>query len=81
MKMYMEDIEDIILGMAEVVKENKRLRQQLMDLDLECRKYKACATGNYKEGERLSDLSIHNSGVKMAHNIGWLISDDELKYD
>lgn len=81
MKMYMEDIEDIVLGMAEIVKENRRLRQQIMDLDLECRKNKAYATGNYKEGERLSDLSIHNSGVRLAHSCGWIISDDELRYD
>lgn len=81
MKRYMEDIEDIVLGMAEIVKENRMLRQKVMDLDLENRMNKAYATGNYKEGERLSKLHSHNLSVKTAHSCGWLISDDELKYD
>lgn len=81
MKMFLEDIEDIVLGMAEIVKENRRLRQQIKDLDLENRMNKAYALGKYEEGEKLSELHSHNISVKMAHSCGWLISDDKLKYD
>ena len=78
--MCIEDIEDIVLGMAEIVRENRSLRQQIRDLDLENRMNKAYSTGNYKEGERLSELHMNNLSVKMANGMGWLTS-ERLKYD
>jgi len=78
--MTREIIENIILGMADIVEENRFLRQKLRDLDLENRKNKAYAIGNYEEGEKLSNMFMHNLTIKVAKNSGWLMSDDELRY-
>lgn len=73
-------IEEIILGMADIVIENRMLRQQVKDLDLENRKNEAYARGDFEEGERLSDLFMHNLTVKITRSSGVLMSNDELKY-
>ncbi len=77
--MKRNDIEEIILGMADVVTENRILKQQIKDLELECRKYRAMSEKNYDEVERLCDLSVYNSQVKVASLNGVYIG--ELIYD
>ena len=81
MRLDMDTIEDVILGMAELVQENRYLREQLKELDLDNRTNKAYAERKWEEAERLSELVSHNLRVKMSRSCGWLTSDDALKYD
>lgn len=66
------EIEDMILGMAEVVIENRALRKALNETEIECETYKALFLGEHKKAEILSDISINNATVNSIHSMGGL---------
>lgn len=76
MKMY--EIEDIILGMADLVLENRALRKENNDLRLECATHDALMKSMVGGGaeakkryEILSDIRRGNSMVSACHASGW----------
>ena len=72
------EIEDIILGIADIVKENRALRRENNELQMECEKYKAYSFGDWKKGDILSDISIHNASVKSIESMGWLTNQEYI---
>lgn len=73
------EIEDIILGMAEIVKENRALRKALNEEQMESEKYKAYFYGDHRKGEILSDISIHNASVESMRGMGWLTNQEYIE--
>ena len=72
------EIEEIILGMARIVHENRRLRAEIEELSLSCAKYEALAHGKHKEYEILADIEMHNASVRSCHSNGWLTNQDYI---
>ena len=66
------EIENIILGMAEIVKENRAMREVINELKMECEKYKAYFHGESAKAEILSDIAMNNAAVKSMAAMGWL---------
>ena len=73
------EIEDIILGMAQIVKENRVLRQALNEEQMESEKYKAYFYGDHEKAEILSDISVHNASVKSTRSMGWLTNQEYIE--
>lgn len=72
------DIEEVIFGLADIIKENRALHQYVDELELECEKYKAYFYGESKKANILSEISIHNAAVKSAQSSGWLTSQEYI---
>ena len=72
------EIEDIILGIADIVKENRALRQANNELKMECEKYKAYFYGDLEKGKILSDITIHNASVMSCESMGWLTNQEYI---
>lgn len=72
------EIENIILGMAEIVKENRAMREVIDELRLECEKYKAYFYGESDKAEILSDISMNNASVKSMKSAGWLTNQEYI---
>lgn len=73
------EIEEMILGMAEIVKENRALRKALNEEQMESEKYKAYFFGDSKKAEILSDISIHNASVASTRSMGWLTNEEYIE--
>lgn len=73
------EIENMILGMAEVVKENRALREVVNELQMECEKYKAYFFGESDKAEILSDISLHNASVRSMQSAGWLTNQEYIE--
>lgn len=72
------EIEEIILGMAEIVYENRALRNENKELSLSREKYKALAHGNHKEYEILNDIEGHNLSVSSCRLNGLWTNEDYI---
>lgn len=72
------EIEELILGMAELVRENRMLWKKLDELSLSNAKNEALAFGKHKEYEILSDIEHHNISVESCHSRGWLTNQDYI---
>lgn len=73
------EIEDMILGMAEIVKENRALRNVVNELQMESEKYKAYFFGEHQKAEILSDIEIHNASVRSMRSMGWLTNQEYIE--
>lgn len=78
------EIEEIILGMADVVRENRILRKENNDLRLECARRKAYMDSYFsKEAEIdyniLCDIENNNSSVRMCDSLGWHTNQDYIE--
>ena len=73
------EIENIILGMAEIVKENRALREVINELQLECEKYKAYFFGDSAKAEILSDIIMNNASVRSMQAAGWLTNQEYIE--
>ena len=76
------EIEDIILGMADLVKENRTLRKRVDELELEVamndahmRSYRSIEAE--KEYKIFQEIQSNNRSVIAASN-GWLTSEDYI---
>lgn len=72
------EIEEMILGIADLVHENRMLRNKLEELSLSNAKHEALAFGKHKEYEILSDIEMHNISVRSCHSNGWLTNQDYI---
>lgn len=77
------EIEDMILGMADLVKENKMLRKRVDELELEVamndahmRSYHSI--GAEKEYKILQEIQSNNLSCAIAASSGWLTSEDYI---
>jgi hypothetical protein len=77
------DIEDIILGMADIVKENRVLRKRVDELELEVaindahiRSYRSAEAE--KEYKVLQEIQSNNLSCAIAASNGWLTSEDYI---
>ena len=77
------DIEDIILGMADVVKENRILRKRVDELELEVamndahmRSYRSIEAE--KEYKILQEIQSKNLSCAISASNGWLTSEDYI---
>lgn len=77
------DIEDIILGMADIVKENRALRKRVDELELEVaindahtRSYRSAEAE--KEYKVLQEIQSNNLSCAIAASNGWLTSEDYI---
>ena len=75
------DIEAIILGMADIVKENRILRKRVDELELEVamndahmRSYRSIEAE--KEYNILQKIQSNNLSCELAASNGWLTSED-----
>lgn len=82
------DIEDIILGMANVVYENRRLRREINDLKLTNAKNNAFIDSAvyhnldaYDRYEILAAIEKHNSQATMWANCGFSSADEDYIFD
>ena len=78
-----QEIEDIILGMADIVKENRALRKRVDELELEIainqahtRSYRSAEAE--KEYKILEDIQRNNFSCSIAESNGWLTSEDYI---
>ena len=78
-----QDIEDIILGMADLVKENRTLRRRVDKLELEVaindahtRSYRSAEAE--KEYKILQEIQSNNLSCAIATSNGWLTSEDYI---
>ena len=78
-----QEIEDIILGMANIVKENRTLRRRVDELELEIainnahtRSYRSAEAE--KEYKILQDIHRNNFSCSIAESNGWLTSEDYI---
>lgn len=77
--MNIYEIENIILGMAELVHENRALRRENNDLRLTVAKHDAFVSslvgGNTSEAKKrydvLSDIERQNSTANLCESAGW----------
>ena len=77
------DIEDIILGMADVVKENRILRKKVDELELEVALNDAHMRSHRsieaeKEYKILQEIQSNNLSCAIATSNGWLTSKDYI---
>ena len=72
------EIEEIILGMAKIVHENRMLRNELEEMSLSRAKYEALSHGKHREYEVLADIEMHNASVSSCHSNGWLTNQDYI---
>ena len=77
------EIEDIILGMADLVKENRTLRKRVDELELEVainnahtRSYRSVEAE--KEYKILQDIQRNNFSCSIAESSGWITSKDYI---
>lgn len=77
------EIEDIILGMADLVKENRALRKRVDELELEIainnahtRSYRSIEAE--KEYKILQEIHSNNLSCAIATSNGWLTSEDYI---
>ena len=77
------EIEDIILGMADLVKENRILRKRVDELELEVamndahmRSYRSIEAK--KEYKILQEIQSNNISCGIAASNGWLTSEDYI---
>ena len=77
------EIEEIILGIADLVKENRLLRRRVDELELEIainnahtRSYRS--TEAEKEYKTLQDIQRNNFSCSIAGSSGWLTSEDYI---
>ena len=78
------EIEDMILGMSDLVKENRMLRKRINDLELEVaieKEYYSSITSQQgkKRYEVLCDIRDNNLSCDMAAANGWLVSADYIE--
>jgi regulator of replication initiation timing len=78
------DIEDIILGMADMVLENRRLRKENNELRLECARYKAWADSYFNKEAQVDydilwDIKRNNMSVNMCDSLGWKTNQDYIE--
>ena len=73
------EIGEIILGMAEIVKENRDLIRTVNELRMECEKYKAYFYGEHNKAEILSDIGLNNASVKSMQSAGWLTNQEYIE--
>lgn len=79
-----EVIEEIILGMADIVEENRMLRKQVEDLTLDKEIHynfirSMCGSEEArKEHERLSAIQSNNASVDLADSCGWSTSAERI---
>ena len=71
--------ENLILDMADIVKENRAMREIINELQMECEKYKAYFFGESDKAEILSDITIHNTSVKSMQSMGWLTNKEYIE--
>ena len=69
----LNEIEEIILGMAEIVKENRYLRKENEELRLELINKRIKMNEDYKESQKLAGMAL-----KAALNDNKSINDDIL---
>ena len=77
------EIEDMILGMADLVKENRLLRKRVDELELEVATNDAfmrshCSSEAEKEYNILRDIQSNNLSCAIAASNGWLTSEDHI---
>ena len=77
------EIEDMILGMADIVKENRALRKRVNDLGLEVvindaqhRSYRSAEAE--KEYKILQDIQRNNLSCSIAESSGWLTNQEYI---
>ena len=77
------EIEEIILGMADLVKENRVLRKRVDELELEVamndahmRSYRSIEAE--KEYKILEEIQSNNLSCEIAASNGWLTSEDYI---
>ena len=77
------DIEDMILGMADLVKENRMLRKCVDELELQLaiesaqqKSYRSAEAK--KEYDILCDIRRNNNSYNIAASNGWITSDDYI---
>lgn len=77
------EIEDIILGMADLVKENRTLRKRVDELELEIaindaehRRYRSAEAE--KEYKILQDIERNRLSCSIAESSGWLTSENYI---
>ena len=77
------EIEDIILGMADIVKENRVLRKRVDELELEVamndahmRSYRSIEAE--KEYKILQEIQSNNLSCGIAQSNGWLTIEDYI---
>lgn len=80
------DIEEIILGMARMVKENRYLREENNSLRLEVARHNAfvdtlVCPNPEKEAKYniLSDIEQQNNAAKMCRSMGWMTSEEYIE--
>lgn len=73
------DVEEIVLGMAEIVEENRILRRALNDAERECEMYKAYFYHETQKADILSDIGRHNASVMSIHSAGWLTNKEYIE--
>jgi len=84
--MDMREVENIILGMAQLVHENRMLRKENDELRLSVAKHNAFVdslAGSSKAGKRyevLSEIESRNSRVNLCNSAGWDTNEDYI-YD
>lgn len=84
--MFQYDIEEIILGMADIVKENRYLRDQNNVLSLQVAKQQAFVDtlvcyNPEKEAKYkiLTDIESQNDSCKMCAHMGWMINQEYIE--
>ena len=77
------EIEEIILGMGDIVKENRMLRKRVNELELEVamndahmRSYRSIEAE--KEYKILQEIQSNNLSCVIAASNGWLTSEDYI---
>lgn len=71
--------EELILAMADIVKEVRALRKAVSELELEREKYKAYFYGQSEKAEILSDIECHNASVEACNARGWITSSEYIE--
>ena len=77
------EIEEVILGMADIVRENRALRKRVNDLELEVaindaehRRYRSAEAE--KEYKILQDIQRNNLSCSIADSNGWLTNQEYI---
>ena len=77
------EAEEMILAMAQIVKENRALRREVNELRLREAKHDAYMRSlTHKSAEReyeiLCDIERHNMSCNVVHSNGWLSNQDYI---
>ena len=77
------EAEEMILAMAQIVRENRALRQEINELRLNAAKHDAYMRSlNSKEAEKeyaiLCDIERHNISCNLVRSCGWLSNQDYI---